>query len=479
MERDETFEEIFTAAARIIAHLSYEGLFGHGEHRWHRILQQCHALHPVIVHILCEGVRPVDWQQLLFEWPAVSNEDESLLAYTRDEAKGEAEVRTRTSVGKYLSRHWPHVPDHIRRDWAGRFVPAIYKIDTTKEGIIAGIELGPRSCMQSAYGTIPFDGGAQKMLLAFLGLTTHARADHDAVPWDHHPYAVYAPEHGWGMATRNDPGQPQIVLGRALVLDTELNGKSHKGFVRSYCRNPNGDAESSGSDEKLEAWLDDRGFTHWESWPDGVRLRKVAHPHGGGHMAPYIDGGVKGVEEEGIYLVICRGGTYTCDNTDGTVDGGEELYGACSCCDSDVHEDDDFIWAGRDEETLVGACCREKYMYVRGAPRRGQTMSYYVHEDDVVEVGGEYYDGEHLPEYIVECKDGEYRHQDDVIYVDDEYYSVDDERIVECEDGEHRLKEDCWKCEHSGQWYSDDVEGVDLNGKYHPDALRELADEHE
>lgn len=482
VEKDKWFYWHFHNARQII--FKQAGLFWlEGPRGWFISVAQRHELHPVIEYIVKEGVRPKDWHQLLLEWPAVSTEDETQIAYTRDEEKGKADVRTRTSVGKYLSRHWPHVPDHIRRDWAGRFMPAVYKLEHTKEAIIAGIELGPRSCMQSGHGSIPFTCDDKETLLAFMGAKEGVGADNDAVPWNMHPYAVYAPKYGWGMATRSDPGQPNIVLGRALVLDAVIHDVQHKGFVRSYSRNPNGDDANSGSDEKLETWLRDKGFEYWDSWPDGAKLAKLPHPEGHGNfMVPYIDGDVQHVSDEGEYLVIDGDGKFDCTNTDGTYDGCDAaVVGDCARCGDDVTEDDeDRIWAGRDEDVLVCGCCSRNYTYVTGAGRHGGTYQYFVRDSSVVTVNGTQYDEDNLPEDIVLCADAEYRNIDSTVLIDDEYYDIESDEIVCCEDGEWRLKDNCWSCPITGEWYPDDEGYIEVNGvAYSEEGLQKAINEYQ
>lgn len=444
---------------------------------WHRDLQSAFKLHPVVENIVRQGVRPVDWHQLLLEWPHVSEDDKMMLAYTRDDRKGETNVQTKTSVGKYLSRHWPHVPDNIRRDWASLHTPDRFEIWATKEEIIRGIEIGPVSCMRSSQGNVPFGSNAHsKMLAYFKGDNTVS------VPWNDHPYACYAPEYGWRMAVRIDPGKPDIVMGRALVLDLGANPKC---FVRSYKRHADGDNGYSYSDEALEAWLFKQGYEKHGAWPDGALMAAIEHPHHSGYMAPYLDGEVQTVDISSCcgkdVLVIQENGPHACDNTDGMMgedNGRGEHIGTCDCCGCDVYEEDDGrLWAGYHEEDPICPGCADEYTYVTGESRRGGTVSYYVHSDNAVTVDCEYYDEDNLPDYIVQLHDGDYAHRDNTVYLEDsgEYYLHYDEDIVYCEDDEYRLRENCWRCASSGEWYSDSVDCVEVDGEtYHPDNAPEI-----
>jgi hypothetical protein len=450
MEKDARFQLTWNLGARAIR--TAVSRSNDTQHSWWVDLANKYALHPVVARIINEGVRPSDWQQLLLEWPHVSTEDAMQIAYTRDEVKGKADIQTRTSIGKYLSRHWPHVPDHVRRDWAGTFAPAKYEIRDTMEGIISGVELGPRSCMQSGFGTIPFTSADKQRLVQWQ---TDKSVD---VSWEKHPYSVYDPALGWRMAVRTSVDAGSGVDARALVFVDATDGT--KVFVRSYQRNAAGDHATSGSDEKLETWLRDQGFTKVDEWPDETPMKRIENPYVDGVMMPYIDGDTQTVREENGYMYIDSGGDLTCTNTDGSV--GESGIGSCADCDDTIREYDHYIWAGRHEDRLVCDCCAHEYVYAYGSVR-GRGAGYYIRSDDAVDVKGDWYDPENLPDGIVQLHDGDYAHLDDVVHIDSqgEYYLADGEDVcctadgewemckdcVVCEDGEWRLEDDCVLCE--------------------------------
>lgn len=459
-------------------------------HYWHRRVRASHKLHPLIAKLIVEyAVKPVDWHLMLLEWPHISKTEPDKIAYTRNEENGHDFIynhdkrQTKTTVGKYLARHYPHIPDHLKRDIAALYNAPDYKIWRTKEEIICGIELGPQSCMKSSYGSVPFSSNDNDRLMAWYN------GDRSVdVRWDRHPYAVYKPEYGWGMAVQIDKGRPDIVLSRALVYQDPANEK-RRGFVRSYVAR----GDWSESDHTLEAWLKEQGYSHWSCWPEGAMLAYVKHPKSDGPMLPYIDGGTQTVSNQGGYFAIDCDGDLTCDNTDGTV-AEDEAIGECEECQETIYEGDEYTHVGRDEGTLVCQCCCDNhYSFVLGGSRWGN-RSYYVHENNAIEIDGDYYDEQNLPDCIVTRADGEYAHIDNVVrcVTDDEYYDSDDEDIVEidnawyrtddddvveCADGEYRLKVDCWQDPYSEDWYSDDEDGVDVEeGKYHPDSLRKMAD---
>ena len=103
---------------------------------WFKLIYNKYQLHPAIEKVI-EGYnyRPNDWQQLLLEWPHRSETDSNRIAYTQNERKGEANIQTVTTLGKYLQRHFT-MPDHEIRD-----VVALYTSTGTME-IRAHMEIG-------------------------------------------------------------------------------------------------------------------------------------------------------------------------------------------------------------------------------------------------------------------------------------------------------------------------------------------------
>lgn len=422
-----------------------------GPHQWHSDLQQKFTLHPVVASMLAH--RPKDWQHLLLEWPHISEKDPALLAYTRDDAKGQANLQTLTSVGKYVARHWPHVADHVRRDACALYTPDRMEfLPGTVEDVIRSVQEGPKSCMQADFEV--------------------------------HPYEVYDPKLGWAAAVRfNAAGR---IDGRALTW-TSPTDSSVKGFVRTYARcmiDPN--SGYSNADQILAAWLESQGFKHWRGWLMGTPLAHVESRYK--TVLPYIDGDNDHVcisSDGGTqHLEICEAdeADYQGDSTCGyaeLVEDEDELIGECTCCGNDVYEADNRIHVGQHEEDLVGGCCSDDYSYVRGQDRRGRTIEYYVRDDNVVHVNGERYDEANLPDNIRQLENGDYIDTDcdDYCEIDDELYLTDDDQVVLCEDGEYRLRDDCWECFHSNEWYSNDDtdDQVEVDGEtYHRDSLSEI-----
>lgn len=445
-------------------------------------------MHPV-VDAMRKAWRPLDWQKLLLEWPYVAESDPSKIAYTQSEAHGQADRQTVTNIGKYLNRHWPHVADHIKRDAVAAYSCDDMEILKTREGIIYGIEYGPRSCMQSGYGSIPFDESDKRKMGEWL--------KDKSLPeprWEWHPYAVYAPELGWGMATRKKEG---VVLGRGLVLEHE----GEKCFVRTYNRRSDEEYSSSSSDHVMEEWLRAQGYTKRDRWPDGARMLKLTHPTSSGPMMPYIDGcdsDARRVNLDGEHFAICyEDGKYLCGNTNGEVgnwyggdeDDEEEDTSYCESCESSVPSDD-ITAVGRDGDEYVCTSCQEdRYTLVRGARRSRSSWrnysEYYLRNGDVAEVVNQSYeiDNAYPPEDVVMLHDGDWAETDDTVYIDGEYYMHDDDDVCELEnewDGErYALKDNCWQCDGTGNWYHehDTDEQVEIGGEtYHQEFLTDLLD---
>lgn len=487
-------------------------------HYWHVKLQDKYRLHPAVEAAVLAW-RPKNWHQLLLEWPHVSETDPARLAYTRDDRAGLADRQTVTSVGKYLRRHWPDLPDHTIRDLDARYNPKVsFKLaNASVKDMIMGVELGPRSCMKADYGSIPFGSFASNKLLAWL-----ADPSQPEPPWGRHPYSVYDPRLGWSMATRTDADGE--VMGRCLCW-TDPGHADTKVFVRSYARNAKGDSSNSGSDAGLEAWLRSQGFQKAGAWPGDCLFLKLNHPTKSGWFMPYLDGDGtddRRVEDYGYSALVdadvffrSDSGEFLCDNTDGTVEDGDddEDMTTCEDCGSRVHHEDTYS-IGYYGDACVCSACLEGYEFVR-AQRGGQRMEYYLPRSEACEVYDSWgrqrvcsvsywVDNDQPPEGLVAI-DGGYAELDDVVCcTDDEYRFPDDPDVVELAeecpdsyrgwahkdvaweaydgrwfsdetdwhvyDGAMYPESECWQCDGTGLWYPDDVEAAEGNGMTcHPD----------
>lgn len=401
------------------------------QHLWHRELQRKSSdTHPAVRAVLEGGWAPADLNALVLEWPTVS-EDGTRLAYTQSEAKGEREMRTVTTPGRYIRRHWPLLTDDYIRDVVARVV-ARCELRSTTEEIVQAAQEGPRSCMRFSSG--------------------HIEDELDG----HHPYEVYAPKFGWRIAVRI---QNDSIDGRALVLmpskDAPVKGETLKGawFVRSYARSP-GDGYSS-SDTALEAWLVHNGASKVDDWSDcgdsSPRLARIQVDRV--LLMPYLDGSAQRVSDDGDELRIESDGEIEADRTSGYA---RSDYLVCDDC-GDEEPEEDGTWVGYRSDRWVCSSCVNGYTYAYG---RGGDQ-YYIPDEDTVYFDGSHYHRAYLADNdVVELDDGYARLSDTFICpVDDRRYR--DEEGVWCEDTNCLVYEDnCWQDEVSLRWYSDDTENT-------------------
>lgn len=439
-------------------------LFNDGPH-WHRHLQINFQLHPSVKLML--KYRPQDLSVLVAQWPHISKKDPTRIAYTLNHLHGETNRETVTSVGKYLARNWPHIPDHTRRDVQALFTPdKMHFVRSTPE-MVQAIELGPRSCMAST--------------------SSHAdhlfrRQDHDRMTdwlannqlgeppdWDKHPYASYSPAHGWHMAVRKAADR---IDGRALCID--------KFFVRSYMR-PALPTDISPTDTALESWLVHQGYTKRSSWPGGSKIDPCYEGHDIDRM-PYLDGTIQTITcSHNKTYQISVNGTYQCDHLDGTVeradgedDDDDEDYGedltVCEAC-GDGYSNNDLTRTGRgDDGALVcWNCLEDSYTKVSGDQF---SERYYVLDEDAAQLHNSYYiDAMHPPSNAVELFRGGWAHKDDVVTIDHDYYLEDDDDIVCLNTGVYVLRDDNVIEVGDTYYLKDDPKVVENDGIY---SLRQL-----
>jgi len=416
------------------------------EHRWHRGLQRRFELHPAIRDAVF-NYSPVSVHALVFEWPHISETDPNRLAYTRDNRGGRDDRQVVTTVGKYLTRHFPTMPDHVVRDVALRYGSFKFELWDTSAKIVKSVQDGPQSCMK-------WD-------------------DLDDCDWEQHPYVAYSPAYGWRAAVRLDGGGK--IVGRCLV-----NVKSMT-FVRSYTPRDG----YSHSDEALEVWLRDQGFTKDSSW-DGLYLLRIENNDGWHEniLAPYLDGNLKTVEEDRLdgmrVLVVSESGGWLCDRTDGRANEQERAH--CDDCEASVDEDDLCGVGYHSDQRVCTDCIDNHYQYAYG--RRGHR--YHVHENDAVwsEDAESWYHTDYLSDNnMVELHNGDVVCRDNAVHLEtrDEYWRHDDDKVVYCDHDEvyehiddavllhdqtYAHTDNTWECHASGNTYhinEDFAERIELS----------------
>lgn len=444
-------------------------------------------LHPCIEMMVLDGYRPQDVRQLALEWAHISTTDDTRIGYTRNASDLLSERKLVTSVGKYLARHWPHVPDHIRRDIQATFVPDRREIVRTAPEMIRAVENGPRSCMGSIHGSIRFTAVHKEMMNQWFA----DPVNNPEPPWALHPYSCYRPDLGWSMAVRHacQPDKSWRIDGRALIL-SRPNEKPV--FVRTYKRNMSDPVSGwSETDFALQGWLTRSGYEKVDMWPDGALMHIPPLREGGtDRCVPYIDGGSRmltldleaGVDLARFDSASGKVGSYQCETTTGyaaanvlkvkrshpSLEDFAEENGydedECSICEDchDPYHQDDGRTVGRDEDRYVcESCCDNSYTWVRGSSRWSGYREYYVESDNSAYLESSDYsvDADNLPDGVVCTEDGDYAERDDCVYVDCVGYFLSDDDAVVCDvDGEWRMRDDCVTVEdREGYVYASDA----------------------
>lgn len=376
-----TQEFLFSQIVRIISHsrIKINKLASKGN------------VHPQIIEAL-KFYSPIDLHQLALEFPTVSLDGR--LAYTQNDDKLEREIRTVTTVGRYLKRHFPTMPDTAIRNYS-----------TSKNG-----------CMIS--------DKIEDFIRASQAVKTCMSNFRDADS----PYHSYAPELGWKIALNFEGDE---IIGRALVHEPS------KKFVRTFRK----DNYGTRSCEILQEYLKSLGYIHGSNWEDGTKILYIDD------QVPYIDGDVQTVSRAGSHLIINSNGDKLCNNTDGTYDGQEDRK-TCEDCGDRMHEDD-AQYTGYSSDRVVCECCVRNYNLAWG---RGNSQ-YLEEEDNTVFFNSEYYVLDYISDYYIYEMDGDYYHIDDLVYCEYTEEYILNESARTCEDGRTMHEEFTWKCSDSGKIY--------------------------
>jgi len=418
---------------------------------WYNALTATRTLHPVILKLLSPHVTTLhkyitDWRIMLLEFPHISEVDPTMLAYVQSEEKAERGLYTRTSIGKFIKRHCPTMPDHELRDFVALYSDLLHNdpddpnsdpnspnYDPTKsktmsfthnlEQMVRVVQTGPKSCMKSS--------------------------EWDDDP-ESHPYNVYAPKYGWHMAVRKSTTDGATVMGRCLCLTCEDGGVVSKFFVRSYMRNTDDPVNGySGSDTQLEAWLKAQGYRHVKQWPTLTKLDAICVGDDD-YLMPYLDGNNQRVDFFHTYFTVSSSGALEADSTDGVIDiTAEADMESCDHCGDSTHVDN-LYGVGEGSDCRVCEHCMENYYTLVMGRRRHE---YYIAHEHAVYIQSHdaYYDVGYLDD-------------NDIVWCDDEeeYYPLDE----------------AWTCAATGTVYSNNTDYVEIDGDtYHPDHAPEVETE--
>lgn len=336
--------------------------------------------------------------------------------------------------------------------------------------MVRGVEMGPRSCMASIHGSIPFKDQHHSQMKAWF-------ADPTLCPpnWSDHPYSAYRPDLGWSMALRTTGAGS--IDGRALVYEKGTN----KCFVRTYRRHPTDPSGWSQTDFALQGWLIGQGFEFVSSWPANVQLHTPSEA--GRVKAPYIDGNersITGGHEGNGFLsrLIHDTGDYVCNSTTGYAESADQdeddedddgVY--CDSCDTHRSQDD-MCYAGRDDDIYLCSYCRDdNYAYVSAQRTRGTGPNfrsyvdeYYIPNSEVGETTShckyDAIDPDYPPDDVVQLTCGNWAEVDDSICINGDWYLDDDSDVCEFaeplnDDVSHGLKADSFQDPDGDYWFNE------------------------
>lgn len=422
---------------------------------WHAREQMAAELHTSISQMLIDDhLREyiADWREMVLEWPHVADGDPLKVAYTQSDRHGEADRQTVTTVGRYIKRHAPTIPDHTLRDIVALVTPDTFTLTHNMAQMLRAVMDGPQSCMDGRH----FDQASE------------------------HPYNAYNPAYGWGMLVRtNAQGD---VMGRCVVntgATAEHGLGSHQigpHFVRSYGRDT-ADGYSS-TDQAIEAYLKNKGYTKSSSWANGLQLDKIECNHNRTYLMPYLDGHAN-VDDANTHFVIRQSGQYGASNTSGCIQvGGRD----CDHC-GDTSDEDDMHSAGyHGDRSICESCYSDHFAYAVG--RNGSEYLIPTDECTYIESRGQYYVDYYFTDNgIIETRSGDYAHEDDCTLLSNGEYVYSDD----LDDGDYvalekeadngacwALESDCWQDAITGAWYvADEIEYREI--RVHPDTAERQA----
>ena len=272
--------------------------------------------------------------------------DRPLIAYTRTEEKGKADIQTPMKCGKYLNKYYGPNSENplfdekqiasLTEQFLRLFVIPELLFAKTSEEIVSVYTSGPNSCM------------------------SHDANNFDCYPT--HPCAVY----GYG-----GPDSLQVayikdgerVVARSVVFPKTLS------YARIY-------GSSSNDDIRLGPALEKAGYTHNPEGFIGAKM-KLLYNLNDYIIAPYLDG-IQSVKTGLDFLEITNSDCeYHLEQTNGLVENDNNY--TCEDCDDRVNEDD--ITYVNDRH-ICPTCLEDNYFFC-------ENCESYHHNDNWVDVQGE------------------------------------------------------------------------------------------
>lgn len=262
-------------------------------------------------------------------YPHIPKSEPGKIAYTENDVKGNRDIQTVTTIGRYLSRFHDYLSDTEKKqlvdEW-NSYYDNTYQLSFSDDPeTIAKIYInGPSSCMS-------------KNEEDFL----------DDTPFGKHPCEAYGKPGDLSIAYL---GTTDNCVARAIV-DVQ-----NKYFVRAY-----------GFVERIELKLKDAGFTKQAYWNSGTKLN--LWQDGSRILCPYLDGQrdyCNVISNEDGFLLITDdeySGSVQADTTDGFIDFNRNI---CNChhCNGEIDTDfDDYF--NIDDNTICSNCVGDHYIYCR------------------------------------------------------------------------------------------------------------------
>ena len=265
---------------------------------------------------LCEWVRPV-WSNEVFwinrptalhqHFAHISTDDATMISFTPDDAKGEANRQTRMKPGRYLNKFFPDLGAKriafMAEWWVSGSRPVVaaegtMALATTGPEIVEVYEADISSCMNS-----------------MDCVRVYAAGDLAVAYWTDGEGETVARALCW---------PEKSIYGRVYPCPDDET----EGHERSF-----GTALVQAMEAKgwTSARLTRGGF-------NGARILKIEDHDEGGYVMPYLDHGY-GVDDAGCEWVMSSNADHSCDSTSGAICVEPAYDWTCDHCDEGQHDD--------------------------------------------------------------------------------------------------------------------------------------------
>jgi hypothetical protein len=198
---------------------------------------------------------------------------------------------------------------------------------------------------------------------------------------------------------------------------------------------------------RMEKLLEEKGFTNGSF--HGLKIRKIFDPYENCFVLPYLDGIQTLSEFDSDYLMIDRNGSINASQTNGL-----QLVGEyCEGCDDISSGDFERVYVSRhDCEHWCPSCVNNSAFYCHGVDE-------YVSDRHAASCDGETYADWYVEDNATYCE-----HDNQFTFVECFTVIINDQGDSEIwnRDAAHDL---AFRCASNGQWYSDEIEQTEIDGK--------------